>query len=52
MLHTPNGDVPPSGRPVEFRWAAAYEVRDEVLAYEHLYFDQVDFLTQLGLMPG
>ncbi len=50
VLHTPAGDVPPTGRPVTFRWAAAYVVRDDLLASEHLYFDQLDFLRQLGLM--
>ncbi len=29
-----------------------YEVRDDEIVSEHLYFDQVQFLTQLGLMPG
>ncbi|MDO8210128.1 ester cyclase [Conexibacter sp. CPCC 206217] len=51
VLHTPNGDVPATSRPVDFRWAAAYEVRDSELLSEHLYFDQQDFLAQLGLLP-
>jgi hypothetical protein len=29
-----------------------YEVRGDQLASEHLYFDQVDLLTQLGVMPS
>jgi steroid delta-isomerase-like uncharacterized protein len=51
-FQTPDGELPPSGRRVEIRWAAFYEVRDDELISEHLYFDQVEFLTQLGLMPG
>ena len=45
-------DIPPTGKPVELRWAAAYEVSDSELLSEHLYFDQMDFLSQLGLVPG
>ncbi|MGX6450100.1 ester cyclase [Patulibacter sp. S7RM1-6] len=52
VLHAPDGDVPPTGRPVEFRWSAAYEVRGDELASEHLYFDQVELLSALGLLPG
>lgn len=52
VLRTPDGEVPATGRPVEFRWAAAYETRGEELLSEHLYFDQMDFLGQLGLLPG
>ena len=52
ILHSPNGDVAPTGKAVEFRWAAAYEVSGEALTSEHLYFDQMDLLGQLGLLPG
>jgi predicted ester cyclase len=52
VLHTPNGDVAPTGKPVEFRWAAVYEVEGEELISEHLFFDQMDLLGQLGLLPG
>lgn len=52
VLQTPNGEVPATGRHVELRWAAMYETRGDELLSEHLHFDQVDFLTQLGLMPG
>jgi predicted ester cyclase len=51
VLHTPNGDVEPTGKPVEFRWAAVYEVDGEELKSEHLFFDQMDLLGQLGLLP-
>ena len=52
VLHTPDGDVAPTGRAVEFRWAALYVTDGETLKSEHLYFDQMDFLGQLGLLPG
>jgi len=52
VLHTPNGDVPPTGRTVTLRWAAVYAVEGDTLKSEHLFFDQLDFLGQLGLLPG
>ena len=51
VLHTPNGDVAPTGRAVEFRWAAVYATDGDTLKSEHLFFDQMDFLGQLGLLP-
>jgi predicted ester cyclase len=50
VFRTPTGDVPATGRPVDFRWMSAYEARGAELASEHLFFDQVELLTQLGLM--
>jgi predicted ester cyclase len=52
VLHTPNADVAPTGRAVELRWAAVYVTDGDTLKSEHLFFDQMDFLGQLGLLPG
>lgn len=52
VLHTPNGDVAPTGRSVALRWAAVYVTDGDTLKSEHLFFDQMDFLGQLGLLPG
>jgi len=49
ILRTPNGDVPPTGRKVKIRWMAMYEISGEELRSEHLYFDQSELMTQLGL---
>jgi predicted ester cyclase len=51
VLHAPDGDVAPTGRPVELRWAAVYATDGDTLKSEHLFFDQMDFLGQLGLLP-
>ena len=51
VFQTPDIVVAPTGRPVEFRWAAAYELSGDEIASEHLYFDQLNFLGQLGLLP-
>jgi predicted ester cyclase len=50
VLHSPNGDVAPTGRAVELRWAALYVIDGDTLKSEHLFFDQMDFLGQLGLL--
>jgi predicted ester cyclase len=52
VLHTPNGDVAPTGKTIEVSWAAVYVTDGDTLSSEHLFFDQMDFLGQLGLLPG
>ena len=52
VLHTPGGDIPQTGRRVELRWAAVYATDGDTLKSEHLFFDQMDFLGQLGLLPA
>ena len=51
VLHAPDGDVEPTGRAIELRWAAVYATDGDRLKSEHLFFDQMDFLGQLGLLP-
>lgn len=52
VLPTPNGDVAPTGRAVELQFAAFYVTAGGLIKSEHLFFDQMDFLGQLGLLPG
>jgi predicted ester cyclase len=52
VLHTPEGDVAPTGRAVELRWAAVYVTDGDTLKSEHLFFDRMDFLGQLGLLAA
>jgi predicted ester cyclase len=52
VLHSPAGDIPATGKTVELRWGAIYEVRDSEMLYEHLYFDQMELMGQLGLLPS
>jgi ketosteroid isomerase-like protein len=52
-METPEGTLPPTGRPLAMRFALAVDID---LAAGHatavrLYFDQLDFLAQLGLLP-
>ncbi|GAC67117.1 ester cyclase [Gordonia soli] len=48
-LRSPSGTVEATGKSVSFRWSATYHIDGNTLLSEHLYFDQLDFLTQLGL---
>lgn len=49
-FRTPEGDIPATGRPVTLRYASVKRFRDDRLVSEHLYFDQLEFLQQLGAM--
>jgi steroid delta-isomerase-like uncharacterized protein len=48
-FRTPQGEIPASGNSVTLRYAAVKRFRDGKLESEHLYFDQLEFLQQLGV---
>lgn len=50
-LRTPQAELPPTGRSVRLPWSVMCEMRGDEMISEHLYFDQVELLTQLGLAP-
>jgi hypothetical protein len=50
-LLTPGGEVPPTGRTINLPFAATMRVDGEHVASMHVYFDQLAFLDQLGLVP-
>jgi steroid delta-isomerase-like uncharacterized protein len=51
-LRTPSGDVPATGRHVQGRQVAVQRVKDGQVWSEHVYFDQMEFLGALGLIPS
>jgi steroid delta-isomerase-like uncharacterized protein len=51
-FHSPAGDVPPSGNKVSLRFATVKRFEGDKLVSEHLYFDQLEFLQQIGAMPS
>jgi steroid delta-isomerase-like uncharacterized protein len=51
-LTTPDGEVPPTGRRVEIAFVTVHRVKDGLVASERIYFDQLGFLVQLGLLPN
>jgi ketosteroid isomerase-like protein len=52
MLRGPAGDLAPTGRHVDGRYSGVYEFEDGKISSFHLFFDQVDMLTQLGISPA
>jgi steroid delta-isomerase-like uncharacterized protein len=50
-LHGPEGDIPATNRRLAGRGIQMLRASDGKIAEEHLYFDQIQVLTQLGLMP-
>jgi len=50
-LHSPSGDIPATNRQLRGRGAQIIHIEDGLVVDTRLYFDQVDVMTQLGLMP-
>jgi predicted ester cyclase len=48
-LQTPAGVVAPTGKSVTFTAASILQIKDGLVASEHLFFDQLELMTQLGL---
>ena len=51
-FRAPQGDVPPSGNRVTLRYASVKHIRDGKVAREHLYFDQLELLQQIGALAA
>jgi steroid delta-isomerase-like uncharacterized protein len=50
-LASPAGDIPATNRRLEGRGVQIFRVEGDAVADTRLYFDQVQVMTQLGLMP-
>ena len=50
-LSSPAGDIPATNRSLSGRGVQLLRIQGDKLAETHLYFDQVQVMTQLGLMP-
>jgi predicted ester cyclase len=50
-LSSPNGDIPATHRRLTGRAVQIFKVEGDVITDTRLYFDQVQIMTQLGLMP-
>ena len=51
-MMTPNGPIPPTGNRVTLHSASILKIKDGLIASEHVYSDQLEMMTQLGLMPA
>jgi len=50
-LSGPGGDIPATHRRLNGRGVQVFRVENDAVADTRLYFDQVQVMTQLGLMP-
>jgi predicted ester cyclase len=50
-LRAPGRDIPATGRTVDIRYCVAYRLENGLVTSLELYFDQMDMLSQLGLVP-
>ncbi len=51
-LKAPTGDVPATNKKLAGRGVQVLRIENDMVAETNLYFDQVQMLTQLGLMPA
>jgi predicted ester cyclase len=51
-LHTPGGDIPPTGKRVNLPFLERYEIEQGLIVSGNLIFDRVELLEQLGAMPA
>jgi ketosteroid isomerase-like protein len=51
-LRTPDGEIPPTGRPVRVDYIHVLRFRDGKHVSFHLMFDRLAMLEQLGLVPA
>jgi ketosteroid isomerase-like protein len=51
VFHTPDGDIPPTGRPVKAPYVNVLSFRDGMFVAGDLMFDRLALLEQLGLVP-
>jgi steroid delta-isomerase-like uncharacterized protein len=49
-LRGPGGEIKPSGADVDLRFANVWRIEDGAITCHHTYYDQLDLLSQLGLM--
>ena len=50
-LSSPTGDIPPTHKRLNGRAVQVFKVDGDVVTDTRLYFDQMQVMTQLGLMP-
>ena len=52
VLRGPAGELAPTGRRVDGRFCGVYEYEEGKISSFHLFFDQADLLSQLGITPA
>jgi predicted ester cyclase len=49
-LTGPNGEIPPTNRPLDLDFSDLFEIDGDRIIRHRIYYDQVQFMSQLGLM--
>jgi len=52
VFTTPMGDIPPTHRKVRGEYTSILTIRAGKVVSQHLYFDRLQLLEQLGLVPN
>jgi steroid delta-isomerase-like uncharacterized protein len=52
VLHSPAGDIPPTGRKVELHACEVFHIRNRKMVKHTSYYDALGFMQQLGLIPA
>ncbi len=52
VFPTPMGDIPPTGKPVEGKFVDIFVIKDGKVVSDHLTFDRLELMEQLGLVPA
>lgn len=53
LLRSPDGvEVPATGKQFDFPFVGIFRVQGGKICSIRIYYDQIELLTQLGLMPG
>ncbi len=52
IFPTPMGDIPPTSKRVEGKFIDVYVIRDGKIVSDHLSFDRLELMEQLGLAPA
>lgn len=50
-LQSPRGEIPATNRALNLDMADVFEVEGDRIVRHRVYYDQVQFMSQLGLMP-
>jgi ketosteroid isomerase-like protein len=51
-LHTPAGDVPPTGARIDTTYVGSFRLRDGRIESQQVYYDQMALALKLGLVPS
>jgi ketosteroid isomerase-like protein len=52
LVAADGSEIPPTGKRVSLGFSGIHSTRGDMLASSHFYFDNLEFLTQLGVMTG